>query len=279
MFSDVSKAYPWGMFENRKPEVFTLSDITIFYGGNGSGKSTLLNIITEKMELSRNAKFNSAPTFYEYLKYCEINHTDDEYNTQNAIRRGKIITSDDVFRHILNERERILEYEKQREEIKRDYNLYNNTKWVDLPPTKLDFSSPSYKEDIKKFRDIYQAKNGPRNHYIHDRCTEVTAKSNGENAFRYFVESIKPESLILLDEPENSLSPQWQIELAQYLYWYAKAEKCQFIIASHSPFILSTPGAKIYNLDADPIAPQKWHELENMRYYFELFGQNREKFL
>ena len=38
-------------------------------------------------------------------------------------------------------------------------------------------------------------------------------QSNGETAFEFFVESIQDDSLILLDEPENSLSAKWQWSL------------------------------------------------------------------
>lgn len=41
-------------------------------------------------------------------------------------------------------------------------------------------------------------------------------KSNGETAFRYFVDAVKDDTLILFDEPENSLSAQWQIELSLF---------------------------------------------------------------
>lgn len=42
-------------------------------------------------------------------------------------------------------------------------------------------------------------------------------QSNGETAFNYFVNAIKDNTLILLDEPENSLSAQWQMGLALFL--------------------------------------------------------------
>ena len=52
----------------------------------------------------------------------------------------------------------------------------------------------------------------------------------------------------------------------------------QFVIATHSPFLLAMPDAKIYNLDADPVNLAKWYELENMRIYFELFHSAADLF-
>ena len=45
----------------------------------------------------------------------------------------------------------------------------------------------------------------------------IRENSNGESAFRYFTERIDRRGLYLLDEPENSLSPQRQIELIEYI--------------------------------------------------------------
>ena len=50
------------------------------------------------------------------------------------------------------------------------------------------------------------------------------------------------------------------------------------IISSHSPFFLSTKGAKIYNLDVTPPEPQSWTELPNVRAYYELFMGHRSEF-
>ena len=103
-------------------------------------------------------------------------------------------------------------------------------------------------------------------------------QSNGETAFNYFVNAIKDNTLILLDEPENSLSAQWQMELALFLQGAIRSFNCQLIIASHSSFILSIPGARIYNLDVTPIEIDKWYNLNNIRCYFDLFKQHEAYF-
>ena len=54
----------------------------------------------------------------------------------------------------------------------------------------------------------------------------------------------KNGKLYLLDEPENSLSPKFQIELIQLINELTRFFKCQFIIVTHSPFLLSIPEAK-----------------------------------
>lgn len=72
------------------------------------------------------------------------------------------------------------------------------------------------------------------------------------------------------------MSCEFQMKLFQYLARYGK---CQFIIASHSPFILSMDGAKIYNLDHNPVDICNWWELDNMKHYFNLFYDAKEHFI
>ncbi len=53
---------------------------------------------------------------------------------------------------------------------------------------------------------------------------------------------------------------------------------CQFIIATHSPFILSLRGAKIYDLDEDPVDVKKWTELPNVAVYYDFFKKHERDF-
>ena len=52
----------------------------------------------------------------------------------------------------------------------------------------------------------------------------------------------------------------------------------QFIIATHSPFMLGILNAKIYNLDTKEYKVQKWSELENVRYFCEFFKSRKNEF-
>ena len=58
----------------------------------------------------------------------------------------------------------------------------------------------------------------------------------------------------------------------------SKYYDCQFIICSHYPFILSLRDAVIYNMDLDPVIPQQWEELENVKIYYEFFKSKKDKF-
>jgi predicted ATPase len=103
--------------------------------------------------------------------------------------------------------------------------------------------------------------------------------SNGESAFIYFTEKIGENGLYLLDEPENSLSPKRQMELMSFLEESARFFGCQFIISTHSPFLLSMRGARIYNLDNNPVSNERWTDLENVRAYYDFFKIHENEFL
>ena len=103
--------------------------------------------------------------------------------------------------------------------------------------------------------------------------------SNGETSLQYFEEYLQPNALYLLDEPEVSLSPGNQVALAEEINKMARLLQCQFIIATHSPFMLGTLNAKIYNLDKKEYDVAKWSELENVRYFYDFFKKHEKEFL
>ena len=102
--------------------------------------------------------------------------------------------------------------------------------------------------------------------------------SNGESALSFFVDSIADGALYLLDEPENSLSPKNQVMLKYFIEDCVRCHDCQFVISTHSPFILSLRGAKIYNIDSAPITRSTWTELEGVRVYYDFFAEHRNEF-
>ncbi len=81
-----------------------------------------------------------------------------------------------------------------------------------------------------------------------------------------------------LDEPEVSLSPANQVALAEEINKMARFLQCQFIVATHSPFMLGTLNAKIYNLDRKEYEITKWTDLENVRYFYDFFKKHKEEF-
>lgn len=276
--------YPWRVFENRflQPEqhsilgttcpLFHFTDITFFYGGNGSGKSTLLNVIAEKIHSERAVLHNTSPFFNDFVTECFYTVNDRLFMNQDDIPVSRIITSDEVFKQLLSKRDSNNNINLKRRDLRQEHF---NKRYSEFPKA-IDLSDI---EQVKAYREIFEAKRHSVSSYINNRLNKTELEqSNGETGFHYFVESIRDDSLVLLDEPENSLSAMWQKELALFIQGAVREFRCQFIIATHSPFLLSIPDAKIYNLDTIPIKESKWNDLESMRCYFELFKNNEELF-
>ena len=75
-----------------------------------------------------------------------------------------------------------------------------------------------------------------------------------------------------------SLSPDNQVKLAEKLNDMARLLGCQFIIATHSPFMLGTLSAKIYDLDSGSFRVADWTELPNVRYFYDFFKKHDKEF-
>lgn len=271
-FGYVDNSYPCGLFSSKGLREVKFGTVTIFYGGNGSGKSTLLNLIASKLELNRIAPFNSSEMFSAYSDACEYELGYDEEGFRHKIPNGsRIITSDDVFDYMLTVRTNNMEIAEEKEVAKDD--------WYNLKYGKSVKFSGMEDYEAHRMQLLARNKSVSRRQFIKRTVgEELKLNSNGETALQYFDSKIKNDTLYCLDEPENSLSPKLQLELLNMLEQLVRYNGCQFIIATHSPFLLSMSGARIYDLDAKPVDIKQWWELENPRTYFEFFENNRHWF-
>lgn len=254
--------YPFGIFPESELAKLEFEPVTVLYGGNGTGKSTVLNIVADKLNLKRNSRYNKSNFFDDYVRLCNV-------QTEKVIpKESRIITSDDVFNYILDIRSLNSGIDKKRDEIMSEYTA---NKYSDFRITSID--------DYEKLKAVNKARSKSMSKYIKSELMGNTREySNGESAFKYFTSNIKEDALYLLDEPENSLSPKLQIELVDFLENSARFFGCQFVISTHSPFILAMKGAKIYNLDSVPVRTARWTELENVRVYFDFFEKHSHEF-
>ncbi|MBE6640049.1 MAG: AAA family ATPase [Ruminococcaceae bacterium] len=256
--------YPFKLFPQKGMERLEFEPITVFYGGNGSGKSTLLNLMAKKLNVPSSAPVNETPYMDDYLSMCRYSLA------VKKLPAGSLrIASDDVFDMLLDIRSVNGEIDRKREELFREYY---DTRETPMEPLRDLSQYEDFKRRIEaksKTKSVYVSRRLPR---------EMDGRSNGETAFYYFTQKIEENALYLLDEPENSLSPKLQRELAEYLENAARFFGCQFVISTHSPFLLAMKGAMIYDLDSRPVQVKKWTELENVREYFSFFEGHREEF-
>lgn len=254
--------YPFKILSACSLERIDFEPVTILYGGNGSGKSTALNVISEKTGISRDSIFNKSSFYPDYVNMCKM------YIENEIPENSRIITSDDVFDYMLNIRNLNGGIDQKREKLFEEY--------LDTKYSRFQMKSM---EDYEQLKKVNLTRSKSQSRFVRDKLMgNVREYSNGESAFQYFIEKIGENGLYILDEPENSLSPKRQMELMSFIEDSARFLGCQFIISTHSPFLLAMKGAKIYNLDEDPVNIRRWTELENVRIYYDFFKIHENEF-
>ncbi len=263
--------YPFLILSEHRLRELDFEPVTILYGGNGSGKTTALNVIAEKLGLERDTLYNRSNFFEDYTRLCSCRGNEADGGKRRMVRMPKgsrIITSDDVFDFMLNLRSINDGIDRKREDLLDDYL---DTKYSQFTMRSM--------EDYEQLKKVCAARSSTQSKFVRQNLMDnVREHSNGESAFLYFTDKIRENGLYLLDEPENSLSPARQQELLKFLEDSARFFGCQFIIATHSPFLLSMRGAKIYDMDEETVDVKRWTELENVRIYYEFFKKYEREF-
>lgn len=219
----------------------------------------MLNIIANKLHLAgeeyaTNNKYGSTSYFIKFVDECSYTLGEDEDGRMldRIPKESRYIKSEDILYEIKK---------IQQEQVLGDGYVYEHVR-RGLP-----------KEQIERFRNSFKMKQ-----QLEFLKFAQEKYSNGETALQMLDDYMESDALYLLDEPEVSLSPANQTVLAEKLNKLARFLGCQFIIATHSPFMLGTLNAKIYNLDSRELEEAKWTELENVRYFYDFFEKHRKEF-
>lgn len=248
-------AYPYRLFRQRRGETLFFDKITVLYGDNGCGKSTLLNLIATGLgiegaeAISNNPQDCYAQPFLEGCRWM-MGEDEDGKKVKKLSRESRYIKSEDILYEIKKtQQESVLQ-----DDIRYRYRNEGYT------GEQLEGMSKElwWRGEVEKFaREKY---------------------SNGEISMQIFEQYLVPDALYLLDEPETSLSPVHQVQLANQINELARLLRAQFIIATHSPFLLGTLQGAIYDLDQPHLMRRKWSELENIRYFYHFFQEHDKEF-
>ena len=168
----------------------------------------------------------------------------------------------------------LIDYSDEEHQVVSDEVFEEYASW-----TRIKMQPLRSMDDYDRFSTQLEAKRSSMGEYAMRRIPkELDGKSNGESAFSYFTQKIVERALYLLDEPENSLSASLQKELARFIEDSVRFYKCQFVISTHSPFLLAMKDAVIYDLDHVPATVRPWTELANVRVYYDFFKERAEEF-
>lgn len=247
------------MLADKVEKVLFFSPITVLYGNNASGKSTMLNIMANKLQIEGQEyatcnQYGIVHYFTKFVDECSYTLGEDEDGSQigRLPQRSRYIKSEDILYEIKK---------IQQEQILGDGYIYEHIK------------RGMNKEHIEQLKNSYKMKK-----QMEFLKFAQEKYSNGETTLQMLDDFIESDALYLLDEPEVSLSPANQTLLAEKINEMSRLLGCQFIISTHSPFMLGTLNAKIYNLDSRELKVTKWTELDNVRYFHDFFEKHKNEF-
>jgi len=214
--------------------------VTLFVGENGSGKSTLLEAlaITAELPAVGSARLGDDATLAAQRRLAGCLKP----AWRGRTRRGFFLRAEDFFG-----------FQKQLARARAEHLA----EIARIDVTLADGSE--YARNLAK---------GPHRGSVADMerryGADPDAASHGQAFLRLFGSRLVPRGLYLLDEPEAALSPQSQLALLA-LIRESVDEGSQFIVATHSPILMSVPGATVLSFDEAPVRPVAFDDLESVR--------------
>jgi predicted ATPase len=103
-------------------------------------------------------------------------------------------------------------------------------------------------------------------------------RSHGEAFMMLMTTRFVGRGLYILDEPEAALSPTRQLAFLVALHDLVARRSSQFLIATHSPILMSYPGAFIYLLNEQGIKRVRYEDTEHYQ-LFRDFLNDRQTYL
>jgi len=194
-------------------------NITFFVGENGSGKSTILEAIAAYTEvplagsyrIEDDASLEAANNLanYIYMKF------------EQKTRQGFFVRAEDFIGFARNIKNEIKALENEIKEVKETFTGGD----INLTLGAIE---------------------GEKSNLISRYSRDLEAMSHGEGFLKFFTSRITGKGLYLIDEPEAALSPTRQLSLLSLIIEKVKSTGSHFIIATHSPIIMSVPDSEVF---------------------------------
>ena len=208
------------VFQN-SPKMNLKEPIAIFVGENGSGKSTLLKSLAIAMnlpaigsvDLENDATLKDLQDFAYSLKG----------SWGKKVYNGFFFRAEDYFGFV--KRLRNID-----EELGRDI--------VDFEKKLSGYGLKQAVGSTLGQREALKRKYG-----------DLAKVSHGQGFLKVLESRMQPEGIYLIDEPEAALSPQRQLSLYSLIKNLVVEANCQFIVATHSPILMTLPHSQLFEFD------------------------------
>ena len=235
---DKSSPFPFNVHAIKYARHIELSDkITFFIGDNGTGKSTLIESIAFRLQLP---------------------HMDGSEYSKKSFQAAVRLAP---FLELQFKIDRPVGFFFRAE----DFGDYMNS--IDRADQRLHDQLISLEGEVPD-HIIQEMKDNANYQLYHTRLNyggELSTFSHGEAYLKIIQEKIKKPGIFILDEPEAALSPARQLSLIYQIQSHLQSYQSQFIIATHSPILMSMPGALIYEITEDGMLPTPAEETEHVR--------------
>lgn len=213
--------------------------MTVLVGENGTGKSTFLEslAIATGLPAVGSARPQSDPTLEPQRRLAR----QLRLTWKGRTRRGFFLRAEDFFGFQKQLAAQRLEHQRELERIDRDF--------ADASDHARTLAKGPHRASIGAIEARYGE--------------NPDARSHGEAFLNLFQQRLSPGGLFLLDEPEAALSPQSQLGFLAMIH-DAVETGSQFVIATHAPILMATPGAHILSFDDPPVRSVEYEQLESV---------------
>jgi predicted ATPase len=245
--------FPWSVPVVASLEALEFTTpVTFFVGENGSGKSTVLEGIAAGMHAIAvgSADFDQDDTLRAARQFA----TGFRFERRQQPRTRLFFRAEDIFGFT----RRMLQTMSDLGSIETEF--------------RQRFPDGSYGQKL-----AMGTARGQRRALEGRYGTDPDARSHGEVFLGLLASRLVPGGLYLLDEPEAPLSPRGVLQLIA-LIKDRVGQRCQFIIATHSPMLLALPEATIYVFADGAIRRTLYADVEHVQ-LMKSFLDNPQRFL
>ncbi len=95
----------------------------------------------------------------------------------------------------------------------------------------------------------------------------LVTQSHGQSMMSFFESRYRIRGIYFLDEPETALSPNSQMKLLELIRENTDQGHAQFILATHSPILLTYAGARIFSFDDEQIREVQYKDTDHYKLY------------